>query len=342
MEIVNELLEQGQFLALSRAKPDAFLSPSCFTIADHTQVTIYAAGIICFEPQSLTSKDIILSSGIHGNETAPIEICEEFVKDILLGKLVVGHRVLFIFANLKAMDLAKRFVDENMNNAFSRVGSNFTASYEYTRVKQIEQVVRHFYAGKRHEKNQQRLHYDLHTSIRTSKNEKFAIYPYLHGKQWYKSQLQMLLACGVNTILLAAGPTNAFGYFTANEFSAHSLTVELGRVRPFGFNEMSRFEKVVTTLKKLICNQPLMLKTYSAEDFFIYKVNQVINKQKADFIFNFSEDTQNFTDFPKDHLIATETGKEYRIAHSGEAIVFPNAQVEIGQRALLTVIPTSI
>jgi succinylglutamate desuccinylase len=40
--------------------------------------------------------------------------------------------------------------------------------------------------------------------------------------------------------------------------------------------------------------------------------------------------------------MASETGNEYRAQFEGEAVVFPNANVEIGQRALLTVIPTNI
>jgi succinylglutamate desuccinylase len=71
-------------------------------------------------------------------------------------------------------------------------------------------------------------------------------------------------------------------------------------------------------------------------------VNQVINKQQLDFALNFTSDAPNFSDFPKNHLLASETGCQYHAQFEGEAIVFPNADVEIGQRALLTVIPTAI
>jgi succinylglutamate desuccinylase len=86
----------------------------------------------------------------------------------------------------------------------------------------------------------------------------------------------------------------------------------------------------------------LALKNFDDADFLIYEVNQVINKQQADFAFNFAIDAPNFSDFQKDHLLASEAGCEYHAQFEGEAIVFPNADVEIGQRALLTVIPTHI
>jgi succinylglutamate desuccinylase len=41
-------------------------------------------------------------------------------------------------------------------------------------------------------------------------------------------------------------------------------------------------------------------------------------------------------------VLASENGKDYIAEHEGEAIVFPNANVAIGQRALLTVVPTTL
>jgi succinylglutamate desuccinylase len=127
-----------------------------------------------------------------------------------------------------------------------------------------------------------------------------------------------------------------------NELNANAFTVELGKVMPFGQNNMHNFSDLVTTLTQLICGVELALKHYTDSDFLIYEVNQVINKQQADFVLNFAPEAPNFSDFPKDHLLASETGCEYRAQFEGEAIVFPNADVEIGQRALLTVIPTDI
>jgi succinylglutamate desuccinylase len=146
----------------------------------------------------------------------------------------------------------------------------------------------------------------------------------------------------VNTILLSGGPTTTFSYYSVNEFNAQAFTVELGKVMPFGQNNMDNFSDLVSTLTQLIGADELLLKNYDDADFLIYKVNQVINKQQADFTLNFAIDAPNFSDFPKDHLLAGESGCEYRAQFEGEAIVFPNADVDIGQRALLTVIPTTI
>ncbi|MCF2946734.1 succinylglutamate desuccinylase [Paraglaciecola aquimarina] len=340
MDLIEILLGKGEFLALSRNSAYLFSQPFRFDIGQHTVVKVVAAGVISFEPKQASNKDIILSCGIHGNETAPIEICDALVQDILLQKILVTQRVLVIFGNLRSMDVAQRFVEENMNRLFSLGHDNKCNNYERSRARLLEQAVENFYLSA--EPDRERLHYDLHTAIRTSKNDKFAVYPFLHGKPWSKAQLQILLACGVNTILLSGNPTTTFSYFSSIKFAAHAFTIELGKVKPFGENDMGQFQQVVSTLRLLVSSHNLKCKEFAEEDFFIFKVNQVINKGQSDFTLNFPDDLANFSDFPKGHLLAFESGCEYRAQYDGEAIVFPNAQVEIGQRALLTVIPTKI
>lgn len=342
--LIELLQQQGQFLSLSRYEPQHFSSPLTFTLKNGTQVRILAPGIISFEPSGENNKDIVLSSGVHGNETAPIELCDRYVQRILTGDMVVAERVLFLFGNLPAMGIAERFVEENMNRLFSGAHSQGEGlvNPERERAKLLEDAVSDFYLNTANAEPRYRCHYDLHTAIRGSKNEKFAVYPYLHGKPRKASQLQLMLACGVNTILLSESTTTTFSYFSSNQFGADAFTVELGQVKPFGQNDMSRFEQVNQTLERLICGQDLALKPYDENDFAIYRVNQIINRTQQDFRLNFSDDALNFSDFPRGHVLAEESGKQYVAEYEGEAIVFPNANVALGQRALLTVIPTTL
>lgn len=342
LKIINSLLLKGNFLKLSRFNPKAFAQPIAFSIAQHTSVKIFCEGVIFFESRANGGKDIILSCGVHGNETAPIEMCDAFVKDILLGKLIIKQRVLFIFGNLNSMELGKRFVDENMNRLFCGEHEKGISNYERVRAKQLELAVKCFYEMVDGYEKRERFHYDLHTAIRASKKEKFAVYPYLHDKPWDKKQLLFLLACGVNTVLLSGNPTATLSYYSSQYFGAHAFTIELGKVMPFGQNDMTKFAQIMDSLIRLMTNQVLPLKEYADEDFLIYKVNQVITKQQNDFEFTFTEDTPNFSVFTKGHLLAFESGAEYRAQFDGEAIVFPNAEVELGQRAVLTVISTKI
>jgi succinylglutamate desuccinylase len=272
---IKKLQEQGDFLALSRNQSALFSSAIQFVIAEHTQVKIIATGIICFEPLVVTDKDIVLSCGIHGNETAPIEICDALVKAILTNELVLKQRVLFLFGNLPAMHIAQRFVEENMNRLFSGEHKNLAAGQhlndERRRANQLEEAVKDFYLSVDSKSSRARIHYDLHTAIRPSKNDKFAVYPFQNGRAWDKYQLQVLLACGLNTILLSGSPTTTFSYYSANEFAAQAFTVELGKVKPFGQNNMADFDDFVCTLTQLLCGYDLALKEYQDADFLITK-----------------------------------------------------------------------
>lgn len=338
---MQELIESGQFLTLSRRNPALFERAQQFTLANGTRVDISAPGIISFTvpATSQQTKRIILSCGVHGNETAPIEICDDLVKGILTGALTLAHDVLFLFGNLPAMDIAERFVEENMNRLFSGAHSKGKGlvNAERVRAKQLEEAVASFFeAGEG-----TRYHYDLHTAIRASKNEKFAVYPYLHERVHSKGQLAFLAACGVKTILLSESSTTTFSYFSSYQFNAHAFTVELGKVRPFGQNDMSRFEDARKAITQLI-TQAEYAPTVDMNALDIYRVNQVINRNEEQFTLHFDDDTPNFTDYPKGTVLASEPGKEYVAEQDGEAIVFPNAKVAIGQRALLTVVPTTL
>lgn len=329
------------FLHVSRREPERFNQPIAFTLRNKTFVKIPAPGVIQFEPAQQGNKAIVYSCGVHGNETAPIEICDQLVEDILHQRVTLKHRLLVVFGNLKAMDTATRFVDENMNRLFCGEHANpkVPSNPERQRASLLERCVSDFYA---HSKvADTHYHYDLHTAIRASKNEKFAVYPFLHEREHDKGQLAFLAACGVRTILLSQEPATTFCYYSSVTHHAHAFTVELGKVRPFGENDMCRFAEAKASLYALATKEDYSPE-YEPENTVLYTVNQVINKQQADFVLHFDDDTPNFADFSKGTVLATETGKIYKALVDGEAIVFPNANVAIGQRALLTVVPTKL
>jgi succinylglutamate desuccinylase len=357
LNIQQHLQQTGDFLTLTRQYPDELPSRCQFQLQHEGKpdllVTVHQTGILEFSPldQTLLSnaKDIVLSSGVHGNETAPIEICDHLIKQILLGDLACFHRVMFIFGNPPAMNAGTRFIEENLNRLFSGGHSIDQGqgagliNQERHRALALEKAVAQFFKqGEQYTETRQRFHYDLHTAIRGSKHEKFAVYPFLHGKPWNKQQIQFLGACGVNTILLSGSPTTTFSYYSSHQFGAHAFTVELGKVRPFGENDMTKFAQTQSTLAKLIANENLALGDYRAEDFHIYKISQVINRQTAQFKLHFADDVENFTAFRQGDILATDGEKQYVARQDGEAIIFPNANVAIGQRALLTVVPTRI
>lgn len=349
LQLQAELQKTGDFLHLTRCSEFSIAAFSfeveCTKSLAKTKVSVLDTGIIVFEPLSHTAnKDIVLSSAVHGNETAPIEICNALIKQLILGELHLQNRTLFLFGNPASINKSQRFIEENLNRLFSGAHSKDQGqgagliNKERHRALLLEKTVADFF----NQGQGERFHYDLHTAIRGSKNDKFAVYPFRQNKPWVKEQLQFMLACGINTILFSNAPTTTFSYFSSNEFGAHAFTVELGKVKPFGENDMTNFAKVKQSLTALISGQPLGLAEYNKNDFSFFEINQVIDRHCDDFTLHFSDDVENFTDFAIGTVIATDGEQEIKTHKAGEAIIFPNADVAIGQRALLTVIPVEV
>ena len=93
------------------------------------KVEVIEEGIISFSPELFEMSDnirlkealpkVLLSCGIHGNETAPIEICQQLIRAIILGALDLRVNVVFILGNLEAIKTQKRFISHNLNTLYS-------------------------------------------------------------------------------------------------------------------------------------------------------------------------------------------------------------------------------
>jgi len=334
----NILLQQG-FLELTKTLENKAIDVVSWKVNDNTKVSLLASGVLLVEPLDTSGVcDLVISSGVHGNETAPIEIVDRLVAKILTQDLVVRNRVLLIIGNPVAMNLSQRFDIENMNRLFNghHVGKNH---HEAIRAAQLENMVSNFFvAGTATE----RRHYDLHTAIRGSKYSKFAVYPFPDGRDWSKPQLEFFLASGINTVLLGHQPSGTFSYFSSHRFNAHAFTVELGKVKPFGENNPEDFALIEDNLAKLISDEAVNSKPFDNSDFNLFAVKRELVKHSEEFSLNIADDLENFSDFKRGFQLSNDGEHSYIVEQDGEAIVFPNAKIPIGQRAGLIVEKTDI
>ena len=337
---IQELKKTGNFLKLTLENPNSLPEFDFFT-DNNTRVEIWETGFICLTPPKKSFRNIVLSSGIHGNETAPIELCQGIIEKILTGQIEITERVLFIFGNPPAINAFKREVEENLNTLFSGNHSKNKdiKNKERTRGELIEKMITRFFSNT--PTSSKRYLYDLHTAIRGSRYEKFAIYPYTNGKAFEKEQFDFLHQSEVQTVLFMKSAATTLSYYGSNTHNALSLTIELGKVRPFGENEMSRFEACRMTLLKLVQGQPIQTNISPLSQFQLFDVKQSIPKLTEKFELLFPNDLFNFTSFPVGTLIARDENIEYKIESEGDAIVFPNPKVAIGHRAMWIVSPRS-
>ncbi|MDF3126610.1 succinylglutamate desuccinylase [Rheinheimera sp. 1928-s] len=341
-ELLQQLQQAADFLKLTLAHPD-FLPFASYQLENGTDIQIWDTGVIYCQPKQSGQQDIVLSSGVHGNETAPVELCSELLNDVLAGKLLLTERVLFLFGNPPAMNAGVREIQDNLNRLFSGHHSKEPGvqSAERERAKKLETYVLKFFEDAPQGLRERKL-YDLHTAIRGSRFEKFVVYPFLHGKNWSKNQFEFLKACGANTVLLMQTPASTFSYFAAQSCNAHGFTIELGKARPFGQNDMSRFADAAAAFRALISGGELATTEFNEADFNLYEVRRSIDKTTEAFTLHFADNIENFTTFGVGTLLASDEGVEYKVEVEGEAIIFPNPKVAIGQRAMLMVKPVSV
>ncbi len=64
------------------------------------------------------NESLIVSAGIHGNETAPIEVLNHLLNELIDGQWQLACPALLILGNPMSMDAGQRFIDVNLNRRF--------------------------------------------------------------------------------------------------------------------------------------------------------------------------------------------------------------------------------
>ncbi|OWY37528.1 succinylglutamate desuccinylase [Xenophilus sp. AP218F] len=298
-----------------------------------------APGCLEIAPAGLAADQdsVLLSCGVHGNETAPIEVVDTILNDLASGRLPLRCRLLALFGNLDAMRLGERYLDYDMNRLFNGEHARHPDAREAARAALLEREAARFFESARG----RRLHYDLHTAIRGSAFEKFAIYPFLHDRPHNRQQLGWLQSCQIEAVLLHSKPANTFSYFTSRHCQADAFTLELGKARPFGQNDLARFDGIDLALRRLLAGEDAP-DAASARPLPLFRAKYDIIKRSEAFRLNLDEQVENFTLLPDGCLIA-EDGEERYVAHGGaERILFPNPKVKPGLRAGIVVEPAKL
>lgn len=295
---------------------------------------LHAPGILELTP-STTNHDAhacVFSAAIHGNETAPVELIGEWLSGLEAGSTSLGAPVLVIFGNLPALKAQQRFLTTNLNRLFSR---ELTAKGEEPdRARELMAAVDGFFA--RHA-GFPKLHYDLHTAIRGSRYPRFVVEPFAElstdAEQW-----GWLAAADMQAVLHQHQHSWTFSHYSKHYHGAQAFTFELGRVAPFGDNDMASLRPMRALLTTLSEGRSPPSQPASQMQFF--QVQYELMRQSDDFQLCFAEETANFSRFEPGTLLAKDgEAGEFRVGDTPLHVVFPNAQVEVGARAALLVAP---
>ena len=166
------------FIQLAKEKFDTKFT-NWVRLPNQVKLRMLDTGVLEVKPAESSDHAMIISCGIHGNETAPIEIVSNQISQLVTGALEPKCNLLYILGNPESMKIADRFVEINMNRLFAGAYNSYDKtnenSYELERAARIEYLVSGFY-----EEYQQasKTHLDLHTAIKPSYHKTFAIRPF--------------------------------------------------------------------------------------------------------------------------------------------------------------------
>ncbi|MET3454807.1 succinylglutamate desuccinylase [Pseudomonas kilonensis] len=280
--------------------------------------------------------DLLLSAGIHGNETAPIELLDRLLHDIARGDLKPRARILFLFGNPEAIRRGERFVEQDVNRLFNG-RHELSGGSEALRACELERLAASFFS--RPERS--RLHYDLHTAIRGSKIEQFALYPWKEGRQHSRRELARLRAAGMEAVLLQNKPSIVFSAYTYDQLGAESFTLELGKARPFGQNDGVNVSLLETRLQQIIeGNEPEL--DEGLDGLQLFSVAREVIKHSDSFRLNLPADIENFSELEKGYVLAEDIAQtRWVIEEEGARIIFPNPRVKNGLRAGILIVPAT-
>jgi len=275
---------------------------------------------------------VLLSVGVHGDETGPIEMVAHTVDALSHSPRELKVDLMLCVGSIDAIAVGKRFIDADLNRMFRLDRGDLAGTFEAGRADTLIAATRDFFDGA----GPQRWHLDLHTAIRASRYPKFAIVPELIADAPRTRLIEWLGQGGIEAVIMNPKSAGTYSYWTAEQHAAASSTVELGRIGTLGQNDLSQFAAMSAALHALLRGLPAP----EGEKPLVFNTAQSITKLSDAFKMSFGRETENFTPLKQGDVIATDGDTVYTVKHDEEFVVFPNPDVRVGLRAGIMVVRT--
>jgi succinylglutamate desuccinylase len=286
-----------------------------------------------YQPPRAASLRLLLSAGVHGDETAPIEMLARRLPQWADAAAALEVELVLAIGNPDAVAAGRRFVGYDMNRMFASDGAVPAWGREGERARQLKQVLA---AAMPTSTGTPLVHLDLHTTIRPSLKPTFAIVP---GSDAHSPLLRWLGCAGLHAAVLNPGPGTTLSAWSAARGAA-SCTVELGRVGAFGSNDADLLAPFEAALDRLV-RRPLECWHTPADagGIEVYRVTRELIRSSEHFELMIPDTAPNFTPLAPGQLLARDRLHLVHARQGGECVLFPNRKVALGLRAGLLVAP---
>ncbi|WP_025916984.1 succinylglutamate desuccinylase [Herminiimonas sp. CN] len=273
---------------------------------------------------------VLLSVGIHGDETGPIEMLASLMSELAAAPQQLAVDLLLVVGNPGAIAQQRRFIEADLNRLFAAGRGALRAVAEAARADAIMGATAGFFART----DAPKWHLDLHTAIRPSRYPTFAIVPDVIADAGKRVLHHWLAHAGIEAEVVSPHSAGTYSAYSAQQCAAISATLELGQVGRLGQNDASLLAQPQAALAALLRAQQQVL---AASDTVRlpqrFRVTQEIIKRSDAFRMACDRNTCNFTPMQQGQLIASDGATEYRVRQAQEYILFPNPEVRVGLRA---------
>ncbi|WP_290580497.1 succinylglutamate desuccinylase [Ketobacter sp.] len=285
---------------------------------------------------------IMVSCGIHGDETGPIDACAALLHRLRKHRVQLPRPLLLIFGNPAAIAHRQRFVDFNLNRLFgaAQVGSPREDSIEARRARQLEQACARF------AQQCQGIdwHLDLHSTIKPSLIQRFALLP-VTRREYRRPWAAALGQAGVGALVRQTQRAHTFSQFSHDRFDADSFTLECGSHA----TDKSTDTALAQWLQGLVeastgavgdvarlPEYPMVEHQMTEHQMTEYRVAEAIVRRTEQFRFLIEESEPNFSEHPAGtafYCDGVEPGEGVFRLPGPRYSLFLNSQVALGQRA---------
>ncbi len=306
-------------------------------------VSVPAEGIMQIAPtlDLPTQAAVLISVGVHGDETAPIEMLAQLVDHLIADPHELKVNLMLVVGNPAAIAQGKRCIDVDMNRQFYSAQGDpgemknavNKSTLEARRADIIMRSTAEFFSAACAEK----WHLDLHTAIRASLYPTFAVVPDLIAPSAKRALIGWLADAGLDAVVMNSTAASTYSSYSAKYCGAASSTLELGRIGVIGQNDLRLLAQPQAALLRLIHAEPLPdLGSRQAPP--VFNVAQEMIKRSDAFTMAFDHSIPNFTAMQYGTVIAIDGALVYRVRHAEEWVLFPNPDVALGQRAGLMLV----
>ena len=283
-------------------------------------------------PQSSAPRQpgLILSAGIHGDETRPVVLLRQLQQQLASGQLQPARPLLLLYGNPRAMARHQRMITENLNRLFTSPSS---ASADGQRARVLMDACERL--GRL---GPVAAHFDLHSTIKPSLIERFPLCPVSpvspeSPPPCHYHWAAPLSRAGFGAWVQQTRRAATFSQFTRDALNCDSFTLECGSHASKPDRE-NRLQPLARWLHDLISGaaalpaQPMPV----TPPWQRFRVTEEILRRSDDFQFLIDEQEPNFSAHPPGTPLYRDLDGVVKAAGQRHTL-FLNSQVAPGQRA---------